>query len=131
MTVSHHIDDLNKLIITTWKGDADVKKFFRYYLNYREKVQNEQKYYVYNEIVNFSSVGKLDFDFNDLKNFARLVASFDNGQSTKLAMIVNPGKAYVLAKAYAVIQKLVPGNNKAVNVFVDYFAALKWLNRET
>lgn len=130
MTVRHHIDEINRLIITDWKGDADVEKFFRIYRRYLKKLRNKQEYSEYNEVINFQEIGRLNFNLQGLKIYANYTKSFDYPRATKLAMIVNPGMANILANSYVVIRKLTPGSKKKVKVFLNYFDALKWINTD-
>jgi len=129
MAVSHYVDNINNLIISDWKGDADVDKFIRSYRKYLESVRNMGEYTSYNEIVNFKEVRKLNLSLNDLKKYAALAASQD-GLQTKMAIIVNDGLAFVLATGYIAVRKLTPGNKKKVRVFLNYHDALRWISDE-
>lgn len=128
MLVNHHIDKLNKLIITRLKGDANATRFMHCHHRYMKKVRNTQEYLAYDEIIDFNDLKKLNIHFDELKNVASVFSSFDSVQRTKLALLVKPGKIYFLAKIYIILRKQIPGNSKQVKVFQNKLDALKWIH---
>lgn len=130
MPASHHIDTINKLVITEWSGNADIGKFNLVYQNYLKKIQNNPVLADYHEIVNLTCVKKVNYNFNDLKKFAKSVASRDNSESAKLAIIINSTSLYILVKGYIALRKISPQSKKQVKVFYDYFDALMWINKD-
>lgn len=128
MTANHHVDNINKLIITDWRGDADVNQFIGAYLKYQKNVRNNQMLGTYDEIVNFSKAKKLNFNLHDLVKYVGIAVSFDSETNTKLAIIVNTRAGYGLAKGYMALRKLNPKSRKDLNVFFTESEALKWIN---
>ena len=128
MSVKHHIDNINRLIISDWKGDADADKFVDSILKYQEKLRNNPEYSSFDEIVNLTKMKGLKLSFHDLKKISNLTASLDGTISTKLVFIVSTKLAYVLAKVYMIVRKLNPKSRKQLNVFFDEFDGLKWIN---
>jgi hypothetical protein len=128
---SHHIDKINKLIITEWKGDADIGRFISAYQNYQRKLRGRPELAGYDEIINLSNIKNLNYGLSDLKNLAKLTSSFDESDGTKAAYIINSTALSVPVKSYIVIRKIMPKSRKRVRVFYDYFDALKWMNNDT
>jgi len=130
MQATHHIDNLNKLILTEWKGNADADKFIRYYGKYQDNIKSNQELDDYNEIVDFSRIKNININMLSLKRYADFAVSFDRHAKTKLALIVKPGMAYGLATGYVAIRKLNPKNHKIIKVFVSAVDALSWINSD-
>ena len=128
MSAKHHIDHINRLIISDWDGDADADQFIHAFLKYQEKIGNNPEYSSFDEVVNFTKMKGLKLNFHDLKKISNLTASLDDTKSTKLAFIVSTKLTYMLAKAYVIVRKLNPKSRKKLGVFFNEFDALKWIN---
>ena len=128
MPVKHHIDNINRLIISDWKGEADADRFIGAIMKYQEKIRNNPEYSSFDEVVNFTKMKALKLNFHDLKKISNLTASLDDKKSTKLAFIVSTKLAYMLAKAYVIVRKLQPKSRKKLGVFLSEVDGLKWIN---
>ena len=131
MPVKHHIDHINRLIISDWKGAADVDQFIGAFLKYQKKIRNNPEYSSFDEVVNFRKMKGLKLSFHDLEKISDLTASFDDTKSTKLAFIVSTKLTYTLAKAHVIVRKLNPKGQKKLEVFFNEFDGLKWINRKS
>ena len=130
MPVKHHIDNINRLIISDWKGDADADQFIGAFLKYQKNIRKNPEYSSFDEVVNFTNMKGLKLNFHDLKKISGLTASLDDTKSTKLAFIVSTKLSYVLANAYFITRKLNPKSRKKLGVFFNEFDGLKWINRK-
>ncbi len=130
MSVKHHIDNINRLIISDWKGEADADRFIGAIMKYQEKIRDNPEYSSFDEVVNFTKMKALKLNFHDLKKISNLTASLDDTKSTKLAFIVSTKLTYMLAKAYVIVRKLNPKSRKKLGVFLNEFDGLKWINND-
>lgn len=130
MPAYHHIDNINKLIITEWKGGADIEKFISAYQKYQRKVRNAPEVVGYDEVVDFTNIKNLKYSFSDLKTLAKLISSFDESEGTKAAYIINSKSLFILLKSYIVLRRFLPYSKKQVKIFYDYVDALKWIHKD-
>ncbi len=130
MSAKHHIDNINRLIISDWKGEADADQFIGAIMKYQEKIRDNPEYSSFDEVVNFTKMKALKLNFHDLKKISNLTASLDDTKSTKLAFIVSTKLTYMLAKAYVIVRKLNPKSRKKLGVFFNEFDGLKWINND-
>jgi hypothetical protein len=132
MPAQHHIDDDNRLIITTWYGEANVDELIDAYKDYQQNIKSQPIYYSYNEIVDFSQSVNLKLSFDEIRKVGDIASEFDREDiKTKLAIIVSPGWTYEygLALLYESYRKIIPYGNKEIRIFKNESDALDWVKK--
>jgi hypothetical protein len=101
MPAKHHIDNINKLIITTWDGEAIDVDLINAIKEYQEHLQCHPDYINYNEVVDFSKSTGIKLTAKGLKNIGKIASKTDKSESKrKLALITPSNKAYFFARMY-------------------------------
>ncbi len=128
MPAHHVIDNRNKLIVTTWDGDVVDIDLIEALTKYQQDIQGHPQYLGYNEIVDFSEVGKIKVTTEGIKNIGRIASTTDqNGIDRKLAFIVGSDLAFGLARMYEVYRGFTRKTNKEVRTFKNKHDAYEWV----
>ena len=127
MPANHFIDNRNKLIVTTWEGDAVDVDFIEAIIKYQKDIQINPEHIDYNEIANFSKISSIKLTPKGLKRIGRIASKTDQHKSnSKLALIVSSGTAFNLARVYASFRNLQNGTNKEIRIFKSEVEAKEW-----
>ena len=127
MPAKHRIDNDAKLIITTWEGDAVDTDFTEALLKYQEDIRKNPEYASYNEIADFRAVTSIKITPTGLMDIGKVATKTDRRKKDcKLALIVNQGLAFNLARIYATYRSLNNRSQKEVRIFKDITDALEW-----
>lgn len=128
MTISHHIDNEARLIVTIWEGEAIDGDFIEALKKYQKDIQSKSAYLEYNEIVNFSETSRIRLSLKGLKDIGEIASSTDKLRpKTKLAFIVSSELAYNFAKLYATYRNFGKNANKKIRVFKNESDAMDWV----
>lgn len=128
MPAKHEIDDINKLIITTWAGKLDDNEMIRVYLDYLNNIKTLPKYIPYNEIADFSKADELKLTVDGIKKVGEIASTADREDvKTKFAIVVNSNLAFGFARMYQVYRSFSPRANKELRVFKKESEALEWI----
>lgn len=129
MPAKHHIDDNNKLIITTWAGKVTDSEIIQTYLDYLKNIKTLSPYHAYDEIADFSKAIEINLTVDGIKKLGEIASGSDREDvKTKLAIIVNSNLAFGLARMYQVYRSFSPNANKETRVFKKENDALEWIN---
>ncbi len=132
MPAHHVIDNKNKLIVTTWEGDVVDIDLIEALTKYQQDIQCRPQYLGYNEIVDFSNVGKIKVTTEGIKNIGRTASTTDqNGIDRRLAFIVSSELAFGLARMYEVYRSFTRKTNKEVRTFKKKSDAYEWVMNKT
>lgn len=132
MPAHHVIDKKNRLIVTTWDGDVVDIDLIEALKKYQQDIQGHPAYLGYNEIVDFSTVGKIKVTTEGIKNIGRIASITDqNGTDRKLAFIVSSDLAFGLARMYEVYRGVTRETNKELRTFKNNDDAYKWVMNDT
>ena len=132
MPANHKIDNSNKLIITTWEGEAHDNEFIEAIKKYQKEIQNHPDYINYNEIVNLSEVTKINISTEGIKTIGSIASSTDKYEiNAKLAIIVNSTLAFGLARMYEVYRGFSKKSLKKIRIFKNEIKALEWIKNNT
>jgi len=127
MPAKHFIDNKNKLIITTWEGDAVDIEFIEAITKYQKDIQINPEHIEYNEVANFSKISSIKLTPKGLKRIGRIASKTDQYKfNSKLALIVSSGTAFNLARVYASFRNLQNGTNKEIRIFKNEVEAMEW-----
>jgi len=132
MPAHHVIDKKNKLIVTTWEGDVVDIDLIEALKIYQQEIQGHPDYLGYNELVDFSNVGRIKVTTEGIKNIGRTASTTDqNGIDRKLAFVVSSDLAFGLARMYEVYRSFSRKTNKEVRTFKNRSDACKWVTDNT
>lgn len=133
MLVSHRLDHDNKVIITTFAPEeVNLKLFLDAFSNYQEELKYLPDYRLYNELVDFRPIIRINVSAAELKKFGNLtLASDDREAVTRLALLVDSKPAFTLAQVYETFRNLSPGSKKQVRVFRNFEEAMQWLTPQS
>lgn len=130
MPARHQIDHDSTLIETIWEGNIADNTFFDALKNYLSTIKSQPDLFSYNEIVDFSSVNKVELTFKEISELANIAIKSDSPTTkTRLALVTSSKLAYSFAKMYKVYRNLMPSSNKEVDVFQSRQAALDWTKK--
>jgi len=128
MPALHKIDDDNRLITTTWTGEATDAGLIDAFLQYHRDVKGKPEYYAYNEIVDFSKTDDFNLSLDGLRKLVNMTSSKDvHGVKTKLAIVVTLPSAYGLARMYEIFRSIRPNTTKELRIFREYSHAVAWI----
>ena len=128
MPAKHHIDDNNKLVITTWAGKLDDNEMIQIYLQYLKNIKTLPQYIPYNEIADFSKADEINLTVEGIKRVGEIASTADcEDVKTKCAIVVNSNLAFGLARMYQVYRSFSPRANKQLRVFKHEQDAREWL----
>ncbi len=132
MPAQHSIDNKNKLIVTTWEGEAVDTDLIEALKKYQQDIQGHPAYLGYNEVVDFRKVTKMKVTTEGIKNIGRIASQTDqNGTDRKLAFIVGSDLAFGLARMYEVYRGFTRKTNKEIRTFKNKDDAYKWVMDDT
>lgn len=127
MPAQHRIDNHNKVIITTWSGEATDRALFDAMTKYLQDIKNQPEYHSYSEIADFSKTSVFHVSDSGITKIARLMADNDaEGGKTKLAIVINVPPEYDLGRMYE-IYRSVSAANRIVRVFSSHAEAFEWV----
>ena len=130
MPAKHAIDNEAQLIITTWEGDAVDIEFTEALVKYQEDIQTNPEYATYNEIADFREVTSIKVTPKGLIDVGRVAAKTDQRkEDSKLALIVNSGIAFNLARLYSTYRNVNKNSNKEVRIFNNIEDAVGWARK--
>jgi len=128
MPAEHRIDTGNKIIVTTWSGEAGDSDLIDSLTRYQQEIRSRADYHSYDEILDFSQANGFSLTTDGIRKLAQLsVANEVAGVRTRLAIVVASALAYGLGRMYATYRSLVPGGSKDVRVFREFDDARAWL----
>jgi len=127
----HHIDDANRLIVTTCISvkttETDMLKALAVY---QDTIQNQANLITYNEVLIFPEATDMDLSFSGVKKLAQLAIKSDGKDpSRKLAILMQSNLGYGLAKMYQVYRHVIKSSGKQVRVYKQVNAALAWAKK--
>jgi len=126
MAVDHHIDDKDKLIVTTCMGSIEEAELVAALKNYQQTIQNHDDYLDYNEVLIFPETTSVKVSRAGLKKIARMASQTDQLDHTrKLSLLVQSTVGYGLAILYQTYRQLSK-SGKQVRVFKKVKPALEW-----
>ena len=132
MPAKHNIDSKNKLITTTWSGEASDDELIDAITKYQREIKGNPDCLVYNEIVDFSRVKGLKITTKGITRIGQIAVKTDQLDiETKLAIIVSSSLAYGLARMYAIYRNFTPNNNKQIRIFKKMRDAHEWIEMNT
>lgn len=128
MPANHHIDHKAKLIITIYEGEAGDLECIEAIKRYQNDIQNHPDYFNYNEIVDLSKVTTFKLTTEGIKNLSKIASTTDHEEcDRKLAIIVNSGLAYGLARMYVAYRSFSKKSNKEIRIFKNEKDAFEWI----
>lgn len=130
MPAHHHINSKDKLIVTTWVGDAVDIEFIEAIKKYQKDIQNQPVCINYNEVVDFSNVTGIKFTTKGIRRIGEIASTTDrHNVNRKLAFIVSSKLAYGLVRMYQVYRSFLKNSNKEIRVFKKESDALEWIQK--
>ncbi|PLX79200.1 MAG: hypothetical protein C0614_08145 [Desulfuromonas sp.] len=127
MPAKHSIDTEIQLLVTTWEGDAIDTDFSDVLIAYQKEIQENPEYADYNEIADFREITSIKITPKGLMNIGKIAAKTDLIKGDcRLALIVNQGLAFNLARIYATYRSLNKSSKKEVRIFNNMDCATKW-----
>ncbi len=130
MPAKHHIDNINKLIITTWEGVAIDIDLIDAILEYQEDIQCHPDYIDYNEVVDFSKTTDFKLTDKGLKSIGKIASRTDKSEiKRKLALITPSNTAFFLARMYRAYRSFSRNNNKDIRAFTNESDAFEWVKK--
>ena len=128
MPATHHIDEQNKLIVTTWEGEPTVQDLSEAFKKYQNKIKSKPEFQNYDELVDFTKIEGFKLSSDGLGKLAQTASSFDKSiGKSKLAIIVKTTLAFGLARMYEIFRSFGQ-RKKEIRVFKDRSSALNWLS---
>ena len=128
MPAKHSIDNSNKLIVTTWVGEANDIEFIETLKNYQKDIQCKTEYIDYNEVVDFRGAVISKVTISGLIRLGEVASKTDNLFSNKRsALIVNSNMVFGLAKIYEAYRSFEKNPCKKIRVFKNKSHALDWV----
>lgn len=132
MPATHHIDNINHLIVTTWHGEARDTEFIEAIKNYQNNIQNQPNYINYNEVVDFRKMTSVKLTTEGIKVIGAIASTTDTQDiNKKLALIVSSNLAFGLARMYEAYRSFSKNANKEIRVFKNETDAFKWVKNNT
>lgn len=131
MPATHHIDEQNKLIVTTWDGEPTVQDLSKALKKYQNEIKSKPEFQDYNELVDFTKIKGFKLSSEGLGMLSHTAGSLDESTGKcKLAIIVKTTLAFGLARMYEMLRSFGP-RKKEIRVFKDKSSALNWLSINT
>ena len=132
MPAKHHIDNINKLIITTWEGEATDNDLISAIIEYQEDVQCHPDYINYNEVLDLSKTTSFRLTSKGLINIAKIASKTDRREiNRKLVFITPSNTAFFLARMYIAYRSFSPNHNKVIRAFTNERDAFEWVKINT
>lgn len=132
MPATHHIDNINHLIVTTWDGEARDIEFIEAIKNYQNNIQNQPNYINYNEVVDLRKTTGIKLTTEGIKVIGAIASTTDTQDiNKKLALIVSSNLAFGLARMYEAYRSFSKNANKEIRVFKNETDAFKWVKNNT
>ena len=130
MAIDHHIDNDDKLIVTTCIGTMHEDDLIVALKAYQQNIQNHADYEDYNEVLIFPEKSSVKITAAGLKKIAKIASESDRPHSKrKLSMCVQFKVGYGLAKMYQAYRNLLKSGKK-VRVFKAVKPALDWAKKK-
>lgn len=130
MPAKHFIDEITKIIVTVWEGDAVDVDFIEAILKYQREIQLKPGYSDYNEVANFSKIESIKLTPKGLKRIGQIASRTDALKSdSKLALVVSSGAAFNLARVYASYRNLQTSTRKEIRIFKSEEEAMAWAQK--
>jgi len=128
MPATHNIDTDNRIITTTWHGDATDDDFLSTLKEYQKTIQTNIKYKCFNEVFDCTGITKIKLTTTGLRKIASTASKTDNsGCNTKLAFIVSSNLAYGLVRMYEVLRSFEKRSTKEIRAFKKREDAFRWI----
>jgi len=128
MPARHDIDIDNKLITTTWHGDATDGDFIDSLKKYQEDIQTKVEYRCFDEVFDCTGITKIRLTTTGLRKIASLASRTDDNKChTRLAFIVSSDLAYGLVRMYDVLRSFEKRSTKEIRVFRKKDEAFEWI----
>lgn len=132
MPANHYINDQDKVITTTWDGDATDSDFIEALGKYLNDIQEKPEYRDYDEIIDLRTMSRIRLSAKGLINIGKLASTTDERRTnTKLAIIVGSDLAFNFAKLYATYRNFGKANKKRLRVVRNEQDAINWLHTNT
>lgn len=132
MPATHYIDDSNKLIHTTWEGEAIDIDIIEAMKKYQKDIQKKSEYLDYNEMVSFSGVTGIRITTKGIKRISEIASTTDQHRANrKLAFVARSSLAFGLARMYVIYRDFAAHPSKEIRVFKNEDNALEWLKLNT
>jgi len=129
MSIDHHIDDDEKLIVTTCIGSIHEDVLIAALKHYQQTIQNHPDYEDYNEVLIFPEKTSVKITAAGIKKIAKIASESDRPDSKRrLSMSVQSKVGYGLAKMYQAYRNLLKSGKK-VRVFRSVKPALDWAKK--
>jgi hypothetical protein len=131
MPASHHIDNKNKLIITSWCSEPTESELADALHNYQREIKSKPEFIDYHELVDFREIQGIKLRADYLRRLGKISVRYDKSDvNNKLAFVVSSTISYGIARMYAIYRGLY-SESKEVRVFKNKPEALAWLNYES
>ena len=128
MPASHHIDNKNKLIITSWHSEPTESELADTLHNYQREIKSKPEFLDYHELLDFREIKGIKLKINDLRKLGKIAAEYDKTDvNSKLGFVVSSTISYGIARMYSIYRGLY-SQSKEVRVFKNKPDALVWLN---
>ena len=132
MPAKHDINIKDKLIITTWEGDATDNDFIDVLKKYQKNIQTKSEYAGFNEVFDCTGIKKIKLTTSGLRKIASISSNTDNNDcKTKLAFIVSSNLAYGLVRMYDAFRSFEKKSTKEICVFKVKTEAFEWVQNNT
>jgi len=124
----HHIDDKDRLIITTCISVKTTEQdMIKALARYQDTIQNQPDVIDYNEVLIFPEATDMDISLSGLKKLAQLAIKSDGKDpNRKLAILMQSNLGYGLAKIYQIYRDLIKRSGKKVRVYKQVKSARAW-----
>jgi len=130
MPAKHVIDIKDKLLITTWEGDATDIDFIEGLKEYQKNIQSKSEYCGFNEVLDLTGITGIKLTIDGLKRIGRVASTTDSKDiNTKLAFIVSSKLAYGLVRMYEVLRTFSTKSTKTIRVFKKESDAFEWVQK--
>lgn len=130
MPANHHIDNNNKLIVTTWEGEACDIEFIAAIKKYQNNIQNRPDFINYNEVVDLRKITSVKLTTKGIKTIGSIASKTDTKEiNKKLALIVSSNLAFGLARMYEAYRSFSKNANKEIRVFKSETEAFEWVKK--
>ena len=128
MAATHHIDNKNKLIITSWNGEPSATEFIETLRKYQTEIKSNSEYIDYDELLDLGEIKGFKISSDNLRMLGNIAAFSDKpGVHNKLAIVAESQLAYGLARMYEIYRSLNSNSNKTIRVFKDKPEAIAWV----
>ena len=130
MPANHYVDNKEKILVSTWEGDATDNECAEALKKYQEEFQNNPDYIKYNEIIDTRNVKRIKLTTKGIKYSSLLASTTDKNEGNrKLAFIVNSNLAYGLVRMFITYRSFADNANKELNVFKNKKEAIEWFKK--